>query len=131
MECDPIGHVETPFDDTSDAPRQGFLGDHTGTVHVDDAYRDGLAGFEQGHTVLVVWWADRADRSVLRVRDGDRGVFTTRSPARPNPVCLTACELLAVDEADGRLDVAGVDMADGSPVVDLKRTLDRGEGSPP
>lgn len=131
MECRSIGHVETLFESTEAAPRQGFLDDNSGTVHVDEPYRDGLTGFEPGDTVLVVWWADRADRSVVRVRDGDRGVFTTRSPARPNPICLTACELLAVDEDAGTLDVAGVDMADGSPVLDLKRTLDAGEGAPP
>ncbi|MFB6270586.1 MAG: tRNA (N6-threonylcarbamoyladenosine(37)-N6)-methyltransferase TrmO [Halobacterium sp.] len=131
MECEPIGHVVTPFETTGEAPRQGFIGDQSGTVHVDEPYRSGLKGFAPGDTVLVVWWADRADRSVLRVRDGDRGVFTTRSPARPNPVCLTACELLTVDEDEGTLDVEGVDMADGSPVIDLKRTLDASEGAPP
>lgn len=132
MECDPIGHVETPFETTGEAPRQGFLGEQSGTVHVDEPYRRGLTGFAPGDAVLVVWWADAADRSVLRVRDDDRGVFTTRSPARPNPVCLTACELLAEDEDAGTLDVAGVDMADGSPLLDLKRTLaESGEGAPP
>lgn len=131
MECESIGHVETSFESTGEAPRQGFLEDASGTVHVDEHYRSGLTGFAPGDTLLVVWWADRADRSVLRVRDGERGVFTTRSPARPNPICLTACELVAVDEGAGTLDVDGVDMADGSPVLDLKRTLDAGEGSPP
>ncbi|WP_336037442.1 SAM-dependent methyltransferase [Halobacterium yunchengense] len=131
MDCEPIGHVETPFATTDAAPRQGFRGDQSGTVRVDEQYRRGLTGFEVGDTVLVMWWADRADRSVLRVRGGDRGVFTTRSPARPNPVCLTACEVLAVDEAAGTLDVDGVYMADGSPVLDLKRTLDAAEGAPP
>jgi tRNA-Thr(GGU) m(6)t(6)A37 methyltransferase TsaA len=132
MECDPIGHVETPVQTTADAPRQGFLGEQSGTVQVDEAYRSGLTGFAPGDTLLIVWWADDADRSVLRVRDGERGVFTTRSPARPNPICLTACELLHVDVDSGRLDVAGVDMADGTPVLDLKCTLDdEGEGAPP
>jgi tRNA (Thr-GGU) A37 N-methylase len=70
--------------------------------------------------VVVVWFANRADRSVLRVRD--RGVFSTRSPARPNPVCLTTCRIQAIDGR--RIRVRGVDMADGSPVVDLKRPLE-------
>ncbi|MFB6072730.1 MAG: tRNA (N6-threonylcarbamoyladenosine(37)-N6)-methyltransferase TrmO [Halobacterium sp.] len=131
MHCEPIGHVETPFESTSEAPRQGFLGDQSGAVHVAEPYRPGLEGLTASDAVLVVWWADRADRSVLRVRDGDRGVFTTRSPARPNPVCLTACEVLDVDVDGGTVVVAGVDMADGSPVVDLKRTLDdAGEAYP-
>lgn len=119
--CEPIGTVSTPLERSDDAPRQGFLEAVEGTVQVDPAYAAGLDGYEAGDDVLVVWFADRADRSVLTVRDG-RGVFTTRSPARPNPICLTVVEVLAVDEAS--LDVRGVDMLDGSPVLDLKRPLD-------
>lgn len=124
MDCEPIGRVETPFGSTSDAPRQGFCDPHEGTVHVDEPYRAGIEGLEAGDRVVVVWWADRADRSVLRVRDGARGVFDTRSPARPNPVCITECDLLDVDADAGTLAVRGVDMVDGSPVLDLKRALD-------
>jgi len=123
MECEPIGRAETPFAAPDDAPRQGFLGDATGTVHVNDPYRDGLTGLAAGHTVDVVWWADDADRSVLRVRGGNRGVFTTRSPSRPNPVCVTTCEVLDADPKTGVVAVDGVDMVDGSPVVDLKYAL--------
>ncbi len=132
MECEPIGRVETPFASRDDAPRQGFLGDASGTVYVDEQYRAGLAGLEAGHSVLVVWWADDADRSVLRVRGGDRGVFTTRSPARPNPVCVTTCDVLDADPEAGTLDVDGVDMVDGSLVLDLKYVIEGvGEGAPP
>jgi len=129
MECRPIGRVETPFASRDDAPRQGFLGDATGTVHVDEPYRSALRGLDAGHTVEVVWWADDADRSVLRVRGGDRGVFTTRSPSRPNPVCVTTCDVLDVDRDAGTVAVAGVDMVDGSPVVDVKYALSGDETS--
>jgi len=120
----PIGHVKTPFEETGDAPRQGEETAYCGNVRVDEQFRDGIGEFAHGDRVVVVWWADRADRDVLRVRDGDRGVFSTRSPARPNPVCLTECEVVAVDADDGTLAVRGVDMADGSPVLDLKPPLD-------
>ncbi|MFB6108327.1 MAG: TrmO family methyltransferase [Haloplanus sp.] len=124
MECDPIGTVSTPFETTSDAPRQGLDTDAEGVVELDAAYRAGLSGFDAPR-VVVVWWADRADRSVLTLdRDPDRGVFTSRSPARPNPVCLTECAVLDADPEAGRLRLRGVDMADGTPVVDLKATLD-------
>jgi tRNA-Thr(GGU) m(6)t(6)A37 methyltransferase TsaA len=125
MECDPIGVVETPFETTSEAPRQGFRADAEGVVRVDPAYREGLAGFDADR-VVVVWWADRADRSVLTLdRDPGRGVFTSRSPARPNPVCLTECTVVSVVPSAGRLHLRGVDMADGSPVIDLKATVDQ------
>jgi tRNA-Thr(GGU) m(6)t(6)A37 methyltransferase TsaA len=123
MQCDPIGTVSTPFETTSDAPAQGFHEDHEGVVHVDEPYAAGLSGFDS-ESVVVVWWADRADRSVLTLdRDPSRGVFTSRSPARPNPVCLTECRVVDVDFDARSLTVRGVDMADGSPVVDLKASL--------
>jgi tRNA-Thr(GGU) m(6)t(6)A37 methyltransferase TsaA len=124
MDLTRIGVVETPFETPGDAPRQGVLSDAVGLVRVDPPYREGLSGFD-GDRVVVVWWADRADRSVLTLsRDSDRGVFTTRSPARPNPICVTECDVESVDPAAGLLRVRGVDMADGSPVVDLKAPVD-------
>jgi tRNA-Thr(GGU) m(6)t(6)A37 methyltransferase TsaA len=124
MQMEPIGHVETPFESTDEAPRQGEETPYGANVHVDEQFRDGIGEFENGERVVVVWWADEADRDVLRVRDGERGVFSTRSPARPNPICVTECELVAVDADDGTLAVRGVDMLDGSPVLDVKRALD-------
>lgn len=119
--CDPIGTVSTPFDATGDAPRQGFVGDAEGTIHLDPAYESGLAGVEEGDEVDVVWFAHEADRSVI-VLDDERGVFGTRSPARPNPVCVTTCEVTRVDGTE--VGIHGVDMLDGSPVLDLKRSID-------
>jgi len=124
MRVEPIGHVETPFETTDEAPRQGEETAYCGNVHVDEQFRDGFGGFEHGDRVVVVWWADQADRDVLRVRDGERPVFSTRSPARPNPICITECEVVAVDAEAGTLAVRGVDMVDGSPVLDLKPALD-------
>lgn len=119
MECTPVGTVSTPFQSTTEAPMQGAAGDAEGTIEVDPEYHPAIEGLESGQEVVVVWFADRAYRSVRQVRD--RGVFSTRSPARPNPVCLTTCRILSVDR--GTVRVRGVDMADGSPVIDLKRTL--------
>jgi tRNA-Thr(GGU) m(6)t(6)A37 methyltransferase TsaA len=124
MTVGPIGHAETPFETTSDAPRQGAATPHAANIHIHERFREGLDDLDHGDTVVVVWWADEADRDVLRVRDGERGVFDTRSPARPNPICITECELVAVDADAGTLAVRGVDMKDGTPVLDLKRPLD-------
>lgn len=117
---EPIGVVHTPFETTSDAPRQGFVDDAAGTIELDDAYAPGLAGVGAGDRAVVVWYADGSDR-VVELGDG-RGVFGTRAPARPNPICVTTVEVLAVEGT--RLRVRGVDMRDGTPVLDLKRALD-------
>lgn len=119
MRCSPIGVVRTPFETEAEAPRQGLHRDAEGRVEVAPTYRAGLAGLDPGRSLVVVWFADRADHGTLSLdRDGPRGVFTTRSQDRPNPVCLTECTVVGVD--DGSVRVRGVDMVDGSPVLDLK-----------
>jgi len=123
VDCTVIGTARTPFGSTDEAPRQGAEGDTEGVIELDPAYAAGLDGFDPSADVLVVWYADRADRDVLRLdRNPDRGVFTSRSPARPTPVCLTRCSVVAVEPE--RLRVRGVDMVDGTPVLDLKPPLD-------
>ena len=98
-------------------------------LEIDDPYRAGLFELDRFSHVLVLWWAHRRDtaedRRTLRVRpraapDHVTGVFATRSPARPNPIAVSVCRLLAVDEAAGTVEVAGIDADDGSRVVDLK-----------
>lgn len=122
IRSDPIGVVRTPLESTHEAPRQGFLDDVEGTVDLYDEYAAGLTGLDSGERVVVVWYADAADR-VVELSDG-RGVFGTRAPARPNPICLTTVAVLAVDVDEARLRARGVDMRDGTPVLDVKRTLD-------
>ena len=124
MECVPIGEMETPYDESGAIPRQGFHENATGTVVIKEKYVPGLVGFQPEDRVLVLWAAHQADRSVITFpdRDGGRGVFTTRSPARPNPIGLTHCLITDVD--DRRVSVRGVDMVSGSPVLDLKPPLD-------
>ena len=123
MDCTVIGTARTPFDSTDEAPRQGIEGTAEGVIELDPAYAAGLDGVDPAADVLVVWYADRADRDVLSLdRDPDRGVFTSRSPARPTPIGLTRCSIVAVEPE--RLRVRGVDMVDGTPVLDLKPPLD-------
>lgn len=122
LECRPVGIIATPFASRAEAPRQGHCGDAEGVLTVEAEFAAGLDGVEVGNDLLVLWLADRADRSVLRVdRGGGRGVFASRSPDRPCPVGLTRCRVAAVDGR--RLTLRGVDMLDGTPVLDLKPPL--------
>lgn len=123
IELSPIGTVETPFSSTEEAPRQGTNTDAVGTIRVKPEYSEALDGLAPGDRIVVVWFADRADRSLLRAdRRGNVGVFDTRSPARPNPICLTTCDIVSIDR--DHLEIRGVDMLDGSPILDLKPALD-------
>jgi tRNA-Thr(GGU) m(6)t(6)A37 methyltransferase TsaA len=123
----PIGRVESPLTDPSEAPKQGFEGGPDAWIVFDPGVRDALDGLEPGARVIVLTWLDRADRDVLRVHPRDdrsnpmRGVFSTRSADRPNPIGLHEVEVLAV-EAD-RVKVSDLEALDGTPVVDLKPVI--------
>ena len=87
----------------------------------------GLDGIEVGQTIVVLFWLDRASRDVLKVYPrgdrsrGLRGVFATRSPVRPNPIAISHLEVLGVH--DNRIEVRGLDILDGTPVIDIKKEL--------
>ncbi|MDZ7850930.1 MAG: SAM-dependent methyltransferase [Halodesulfurarchaeum sp.] len=122
IELEPIGTVSTPIETTRDAPSQGRKDDIQGTISVRSAYEPGLQGLEVGDELVVVWYADQADRDLLVLdKVPGRGVFASRSPARPNPVVITTCTVTALNGTD--IEIRGVDMLDGSPVLDLKATL--------
>lgn len=118
--CTPIGVAHTPLRTTDQAPRQGQAATVPGRLELHPEVAAGLTGVDAGDELDVVWCAHRADRGVLVLDDG-RGVFSTRSPARPNPICVTQCTVRDVDGTVVR--VRGVDMLEGTPVLDLKRAL--------
>ncbi|MCU1465035.1 MAG: tRNA-Thr(GGU) m(6)t(6)A37 methyltransferase TsaA [Actinomycetia bacterium] len=122
-----IGHVDSPLRDRAAAPNQGDEGAPDAWLVLDAALRPAMRDLVVGDEVLVLTWLDRADRDVLVVHprgDPQRpglGVFSTRSPDRPNPVGLHRVEILAIDET--RLRVRGLEAIDGTPVVDIKPVL--------
>ena len=121
----PIGIIRTPHTGEKGAPIQSSIAKDTeGTVEVFPEYREALsdlAGFER---IWLLFWCDRAKPYKLKVvpyRDVIlRGLFATRSPSRPNPIGISPVRLIAVDEAQGILKVKGVDMLDGTPILDIK-----------
>ena len=126
----PIGRGVSPLRERAHAPKQGSEGAPEARIEFDAAVADGLADLRAGQEVLVLTWLDRADRAVLRVHPRDdatlglRGVFSTRSPDRPNPIGLHRVRILAVEGATV-LRVADLEAIDGTPVLDVKPVLDR------
>ena len=126
-ELTPIGQVESPLTDIATAPKQGDEGAPMAWLALAPEFVQGLDGIEAGDELLVLTWLDRAGRDVLRVHPrGDtarraQGVFSTRSPARPNPIGL---HRVRVEEVDGnRLRVSSLEALDGTPILDLKPVL--------
>jgi tRNA-Thr(GGU) m(6)t(6)A37 methyltransferase TsaA len=109
----------------------GFIHRSEGGISLEilEAYRPALKQLDQFSHVMVFWWADKHDneksRAILQTEPPYAqgkltGVFATRAEYRPNPIAMTTCKLLAVDEEDGILQVAEIDAFDSTPIVDLK-----------
>jgi tRNA-Thr(GGU) m(6)t(6)A37 methyltransferase TsaA len=124
----PIGRVRSPLHDPATAPRQASEATGTGAeVVVDAAFADGLLGLADYRWIWLLTWLDQGSGNPAPLRlvpsgtgTGDRlqGVFASRAPARPNPVGLS---LVALTRVDGnRLLIEGVDLLDGTPVLDIK-----------
>jgi tRNA-Thr(GGU) m(6)t(6)A37 methyltransferase TsaA len=102
-------------------------------IEIDPIWAPALEGIEAFSHLWVVWWLDRAQEPppALRIRPERRqempqvGIFATRSPSRPNPVAITAVRLL--ERQGTRLRVQGLDACQGTPVLDLKPYLRRGD----
>ena len=129
IELTPIGQVESPLTDPASAPKQGDEGAPDAWLVFAPTVREGLDGIQVGDEVIVLTWLDRARRDVLRVHPRDdrsrpqRGVFTTRSQDRPNPIGLHRVEVAAI-EGD-RVRVRNLEAVDGTPIVDVKPVLSR------
>ncbi len=122
----PIGFVRTSYGSTDEIPRGlGTRHEAEGRIELRPELEAGLADIEGFSHLFVLWVFDRAGSYELvgkNPTDGlEHGVFATRSPRRPNPIGLTVVELLR--RSGAVLHVRGVDMLDGSPVLDLKPYL--------
>src|SRR4030095_2206574 len=105
------------------APKQGHEGAPDAWLVLDAAVLKGLEGIRPGDQVIVLTWLDRARREVLRVHPRDdpanpeRGVFSTRSADRPNPVGLHPVEIVSIEGR--RIRVRNLEALDGTPIVDI------------
>jgi tRNA-Thr(GGU) m(6)t(6)A37 methyltransferase TsaA len=122
----PIGHLETAYTEAGAPPPQASLSASVARVVLDDAYVDGLLGLDRyPHLWLVTWLHDqpavRPLRLVPRATEATgevQGVFASRAPVRPNPIGLSLVRQLG---AEGNVvTVAGTDLLDGTPVLDIK-----------
>jgi tRNA-Thr(GGU) m(6)t(6)A37 methyltransferase TsaA len=122
----PIGFVGSPYRDTSSIPKGlGAKHDAEGVLKVLPELEPGLTDIEGFSHLIVLWEFDRAEGFDLvgtpPCDNRPHGVFATRSPRRPNPIGLTIVELLRREGAS--LHVRGVDMLDGTPILDIKPYL--------
>jgi len=126
LEMRPIGFVKSPYSETREIPKGcGAKHEAEGIIEIQPDLEQGLTDIEGFSHLFIIWAFHKADGcSLLGTPPSDNrphGVFATRSPRRPNPIGLTVVELL--DRDGPRLRVRGVDMLDGTPVLDIKPYL--------
>lgn len=122
----PIGYVRSPYKTTQEIPKGlGAKHDAEGTLEILLEFEPGLTDIEGFSHLFVFWEFDRAGKfELLGAPPSDNrphGVFATRSPRRPNPIGLTVVELLRREGCF--LHIRGVDMLDGTPILDIKPYL--------
>lgn len=126
IEYEPIGIIHSPFTELDGTPKQpkGAAG-VVGTVEVFPQYAEGLEGLDGFSHIVLLFHFDRSvgfDLQVVPSRDVERhGLFATRSPRRPNPIGLSVLRLRSVEGTT--LHVEGLDIVDGTPLLDIKPYL--------
>ena len=126
LSLEPIGVIHSPYTETSKIPKgPGAVHKAEGALEVFPKFEAGLMDIEGFSHLYVLWVFDRSSGYELvgtpPVDDRPHGVFATRSPRRPNPIGLTVVSL--VRREGNKLHVIGLDMLDGTPILDIKPYL--------
>lgn len=137
LTLDPIGYIHTPFPDKHGVPRQpNLVPAAVGRLRLRADLVGGTSGLEGCSHVWLLWWFDRSRPGRPKVRPprlgGNTriGVFATRSPVRPNPIGLSVCPLLGIEDDGAVLVLGGVDLVDGTPILDVKPYLPYADALP-
>lgn len=115
--------IRSPFKDISEIPRQSiYASNERAVVEIREELKDGLTYLEQSKYIVILFHFNQSDSyELIQYPHGGseaRGVFATRSPRRPNPIGMSIVKLLKIDGCN--LEIQGVDMLDGTPVLDIK-----------
>jgi len=130
MTLTPVGWVESPLTERAQAPRQGDEGAPPAWLVFEPHLAEAVRDLRVGDHVIVLTWLDRGRRDVLTTHPRDDleapllGIFSTRSPDRPNPIGLHRVQILAVEGL--RIYVSNLEALDRTPVLDVKPVLDPG-----
>ncbi len=120
----PIGYAHTPYKQQGDAPVQAKHGASESRIVVDSEFREGLADLEGFERIWLVSWLDRSNSFKMKViphrETAERGLFSTRSPNRPNPVGLSCVEVISVNVEKGEIIIKSIDLLDKTPILDIK-----------
>jgi len=120
-----IGRVHSPYKEQTGTPIQPAFGEpQDAEIHVHPEFREGLEDLHGFSRIWLLSWLDRSDSYKLKVipyRDTvERGLFATRAPRRPNPIGISPVKLISIDIENGIICVSGIDLLNGTPIIDIK-----------
>ena len=125
-----IGRIRTPWATRKDCPKNPREARERGkpaALEIDPAYRLGLTGLAGYSHIVLLYWMHEARRDLIVQSPAHatepRGVFSLRSPVRPNPIALSVVRVLSLDAAAGRIEIDAIDCVDGTPLIDIKPYL--------
>jgi tRNA-Thr(GGU) m(6)t(6)A37 methyltransferase TsaA len=123
-----IGRVHSQLTTRTQAPRQAHEGAPHASLEIRPAYIQALDGLKPGMDIWVLTWLHQADRNKLKTHPRNnphshlQGVFSTRSPDRPNPIGLHRSKILSI--TDNWIRVESLEAIDGTPIIDIKPVLE-------
>lgn len=124
-----IGVIHSELKKLEDCPLQENENAPKASIEIFPEFKEGMSGISTGSTIILFTWLDKADRNTLRTRPRNNptaeltGVFATRSPDRPNPIGIHVVQVISVTP-DCKLHIAGLEVLDQTPVIDIKPKLD-------
>lgn len=120
-----IGHINTPYNSIEECPNNIDRNGPLCQLVVDNKFKDGLLGLEQGQEILILYWFENTDRSATKQESsaGDDmiGTFALRSPHRPNPIGAAILPIDAIET--GSITVKGLDCLNGTHPLDIKPAI--------
>lgn len=118
----PIGVIRTPFKSSEEVPIQSSKSNTKGHVEISAEYLDALKSLDGFSHVILLYWFHKAKPPKMLLKPfldtEEHGLFSIRAPSRPNPIGISIVKLLSIENT--RLEIEGVDMLDGTPLIDIK-----------
>ena len=125
LTIEPVGQIFTPYRTLEECPRNVSQDGPVCRLVVNENLRDGLMGLHAGQRILVLYWLERADRTVLQQNSRGTGelagIFALRTPNRCNPIGAAVVSIESIE--DGTITVRGLDCLSGTPLIDIKPAM--------
>ncbi len=120
-----IGEIKTPYATINDCPRNISKDGPPCTLTLYEKYQSGLEGLQAGDKILILYWLNLSEDAPMKQSSPDdtvkRGVFSLRSPHRPNPIGVAIVKIESIKQ--NKIEVKGLDCVNGTNLLDIKPAI--------